>query len=662
MTKIGKKLAAVWLALAMVITFVPLLGSQAAYAAGDYSDVQNVNISEEGVLTWDAYPGADTYWIGIDGSSLPTTITTYNLKAVIDRNVEVGSLENSGTHTITIEAYGGDSVIATWNGTYEYTSPYSPVTVGSIENVAISSQGIMTWDPYSGASIYQVGVDNVNSYYGVTESAECNLHDLIDNLILSDYISNSGTHAITIRADNERYIKVAEWTGSYYYESAAAPIVVGTIGNVSISPEGLMTWDAYSGTEKYWIGIDGGFIPTNATDFDLNAEIDRLVESGGLENSGTHSIRIEAHDSGGHLLATWDSTYDYTSSAVPVVVGAIENVSISTDGTLTWDAYTGATTYWVGVNGRFVPTSLTTHRLDKQINQSFLEGSVGDSGPYMITVEANNERGTTIGKWEGTFDYTVSMEMKDCSITGKTEREYNGNAFKPTFKIDYMGYAADYTMTYTDSKGVKVTAPTNAGTYYAVITGSGYYDGTMKVPFLIYAKSITPTVSISASAYTWNGKAKKPVVTVKDGSTKLAASDYTVTYKNNKNVGKGSAVVTLKGNYSGTKTVTFKINPKGTSLSKVTSAKKAATVKWKKQSSKMSSSRITGYQIQLATNSKFTKGKKTVNVNGYKTVSKKVTGLKGGKKYYVKIRTYKTIGKTKYYSPWSKVKTVKTKK
>ena len=60
--------------------------------------------------------------------------------------------------------------------------------------------------------------------------------------------------------------------------------------------------------------------------------------------------------------------------------------------------------------------------------------------------------------------------------------------------------------------------------------------------------------------------------------------------------------------------------------------------------------------------SKFTKGKKTVNVKGYKTVSKKVTGLKGGKKYYVKIRTYKTIGKTKYYSPWSKVKTVKTKK
>jgi len=168
---------------------------------------------------------------------------------------------------------------------------------------------------------------------------------------------------------------------------------------------------------------------------------------------------------------------------------------------------------------------------------------------------------------------------------------------------------------------------------------------------------------LSAAAYTYDGKVKKPSVTLKDANgKKIASTNYTVTYKNNKNVGKASAVVTLKGNYSGSKTVTFKINPKGTSLSKVTKAKKAATVKWKKQSSKMSSSRITGYQIQLAMNSKFTKNKKTVTVNGYSKTSKKVTGLKGGKKYWVKIRTYKTVNGTKYYSPWSKVKTVKTKK
>ena len=120
--------------------------------------------------------------------------------------------------------------------------------------------------------------------------------------------------------------------------------------------------------------------------------------------------------------------------------------------------------------------------------------------------------------------------------------------------------------------------------------------------------------------------------------------------------------ITGKGSYTGAITKSFKINPKGTSLAKLVKAKKAVTVKWKKQKTKMSKARITGYQIQLATDKKFTKNKKTVTVKGYKKVSKKVTKLKGGKKYYVKIRTYKTIKGKKYYSKWSKVKTIKTKK
>ncbi len=94
----------------------------------------------------------------------------------------------------------------------------------------------------------------------------------------------------------------------------------------------------------------------------------------------------------------------------------------------------------------------------------------------------------------------------------------------------------------------------------------------------------------------------------------------------------------------------------------MTKAKKAAAVKWKKQAAKMSTSRITGYQIQLATDSKFTKNKKTVNVKGYSKSSKKVTGLKGGKKYWVRIRTYKKVGSATYYSAWSKAKTVTPKK
>ena len=75
----------------------------------------------------------------------------------------------------------------------------------------------------------------------------------------------------------------------------------------------------------------------------------------------------------------------------------------------------------------------------------------------------------------------------------------------------------------------------------------------------------------------------------------------------------------------------------------------------------MSKSRVNGYQIQLATNKKFTKNRKLVTVKKYKKVSKKVTKLKGRKKYYVRVRTYKKVGGVRYYSPWSKIKTVRTR-
>ena len=210
---------------------------------------------------------------------------------------------------------------------------------------------------------------------------------------------------------------------------------------------------------------------------------------------------------------------------------------------------------------------------------------------------------------------------------------------------------------------------TKAGKYKATVTpldGYCWQDGTTEdkiVSWTIEAKEITPTVTLSKASFTYNGKAQKPTVTVKDGSTVLAASQYTVAYSPTacKNVGKVNVKVTLKGNYKGTKTVSYKINPKGRSIKSVTAASKAITVNWVKQAEKMSTSYISGYQIYVATDSAFTKNVKKVYAEKYSTVSKKITGLKGNTKYYVKMRTYKTVAGVKYYSPWCTVKTVTTK-
>ena len=167
------------------------------------------------------------------------------------------------------------------------------------------------------------------------------------------------------------------------------------------------------------------------------------------------------------------------------------------------------------------------------------------------------------------------------------------------------------------------------------------------------------TVKLSKTAFVYNGKTQKPSVTVKDEKGKVLklGTDYTVSYPSGcKKVGSYVVTVKLRGKYSGKKTLTFKITPKATALKTVSGKKQSLLVKWKKQTKQ-----VTGYQLQVATNKAFTKNKKTVNIKGAKKASATVNKLKAKKKYYVRIRTYKTVGGKKVYSKWSKVKTAKTK-
>lgn len=176
-------------------------------------------------------------------------------------------------------------------------------------------------------------------------------------------------------------------------------------------------------------------------------------------------------------------------------------------------------------------------------------------------------------------------------------------------------------------------------------------------------KALSKAKVSSISDQTYTGKNIKPAVSVKySGKVLKAGTDYTLKYSNNKAVGKASVTITGKGSYAGTVTKTFTICPKSTSITKAAAKSKGFEIKWKKQSSQ-----TTGYQIQYSTSSKFTaKTTETLTVGKNKTVFRPGSSLKGNKKYYVRIRTYKTVtvsGKSqKIYSGWSKAKTVRTKK
>ncbi len=164
---------------------------------------------------------------------------------------------------------------------------------------------------------------------------------------------------------------------------------------------------------------------------------------------------------------------------------------------------------------------------------------------------------------------------------------------------------------------------------------------------------------LTQTSYIYDGKVKNPAVKVFDSNgTQLSSKDYTVSKAiGRKNVGKYKYTITFKNEYKGEKvrTLYFTINPKPTKLTSLKKGSKRFTAKWKKVSAQAS-----GYQIRYSMKSSMAKSK-ILTVKNYKTTSKKITRLKKKKKYYVQIRTYKTVSKVKYYSGWSRKKTVVTK-
>lgn len=185
-------------------------------------------------------------------------------------------------------------------------------------------------------------------------------------------------------------------------------------------------------------------------------------------------------------------------------------------------------------------------------------------------------------------------------------------------------------------------------------------DGSITHTCIFCGRTYFPkTLKLSSTSFKYNGRVHRPTVILKNGKGKtVSKSNYTIKYsnKNSKKVGEYKVTIEFKGDYKGTKVLTYKIKPKGATIKKAKSNKKAFKVYWYRNTNQ-----TTGYEIQYSTNKKFKSGNKTVNIKSNKTTSKKIKNLKKKKKYYVRIRTYKTVKGKKIYSSWSKTLKVKTK-
>lgn len=267
-----------------------------------------------------------------------------------------------------------------------------------------------------------------------------------------------------------------------------------------------------------------------------------------------------------------------------------------------------------------------------ECHDSFKEGYVGAKGHTIVTDKAVAATCTTAGKTEGSH----------CSVCGKV--------IKAQTEIKAKGHVAgDWITDKAAAVGVK-------GRKHRSCTVCGAVVESADIPALSPKSISSASVSLSIATYSFDGKFKTPSVTVKLGSTALRKGiDYVVSYRNNKNVGKATVVITGKGLYAGTITRTFVINPAKQEIQKLTAKSKGFYIDY------AAKGHATGYEIQYATNSSFSGAKKTV-ITSNKTDKVTVSKLSGNKKYYVRVRTYTTVNGIKYYGAWSAVKTVTTKK
>ena len=299
---------------------------------------------------------------------------------------------------------------------------------------------------------------------------------------------------------------------------------------------------------------------------------------------------------------------------------------------------------------------------------------------YTVSYSNNKNVGTSNVYVYGKGNYSGSLSAKFDIVPAKQqiqklETRYKGFYIDWAQKGSATGYDVEYSVNSNMSGAVSkhltankpdtltVSGLSGDKVYYVRVrsytnvNGKVYYGAWSDVKSIKTANNDITKASVSGiSTKAFTGKAITQNVTVKVGNTVLKnGTDYTVSYSNNKKVGKATVKITGKGKYGGVITKTFKINPAKQEIQKLTAKSKAFFIDWAQKGS------ATGYEIQYATNSKFT-GAKKVTITNNKTDKTTVSKLSANKKYYVRVRSYTTVGGTKYYGAWSAVKNVTTKK
>ena len=329
---------------------------------------------------------------------------------------------------------------------------------------------------------------------------------------------------------------------------------------------------------SFRVTYDGSDLPISIT----GALISNIgdVDYSGKEQTPTPTVMVN----GTELVKDKDYKISYGNN-----VNAGSNASITIEGI---GDYFASTTRYFTINRLYIHNASIASIANQQYTGSALEPKLQvsyggrqlvENVDYTVRYSNNVEVGTATatitgkGNYSSTKSTTFTIEKKpdgssgntgsggsteptktsisNAAVSGIANQTYTGKALtpKPTVRVGSttLREGTDYTLSYKNN--------TIAGTASVIVTGKGSYTGTVTRTFTIVQRSIS-SATVSVATQTYTGKALTPKPTVKVGSATLReGTDYTLSYASNVNVGTATVTITGKGNYTGTRTATFKI-------------------------------------------------------------------------------------------------------
>ena len=473
----------------------------------------------------------------------------------------------------------------------------------------------------------------------------------------------NGKDALFESADYSYYVLSTSTAPAYYKE-------------LTINEDGSYSFGKTTATEKTVEGaaIEKFKTSSNYGDYQLNLNFDKVADSDKISgNTKVLAAVITTTDGTQYGLRhveniwkgtefAWGTGFTTQSHGCPISGEHYASMMGKTIDAVTYYTENGVVKY--DIDNTYVPVKFDTSAFK-------VENADVTSGSVKITLSTLPEGYDAEYAVEGLTNVSVENGTLKYNATGAKPGQYTLNVTDKSSK--YAPFSASFTLT-TDN----------------VVAA---YNNDVKAPALVAAKDVQADdfanfvkniqkVSVNGKEYTASGKgavklinADGTLVTTADalkaeGTYNIVVTatgynktlEFTYTNKSDTTATKPSeattatkpaATTTATQPTTAAKTTTKKVTVKK-QTAKVKAGKKKLTVTWKKDKN------VSGYQIQIATKKNF-KGAKTYTVKSYKTYKKVIKKLKAKKKYFVKVRAYKTVGKSKVYGAYSAVKSCKVK-